>query len=90
MYSVSTWTKNLTNLDSPFVIKKEWGISQFTLVCRSVAPIQYRGGKTVAGMPSEDINLNQNDSYSFASNMPMDDFTITIPSGCTAELSAVL
>ena len=90
MYSVGTWTKNLSSTDSPFTIKKEWGIGQFSLRCTSATAISYRGNKAVGGNASEDISLGQNDTYSFSAGFPVEDFIITLPAGATAELVAQL
>lgn len=85
---IGTWTKNLSDTNSPFTIKGDWGISQFTLKCTSAGSIYFKGNKNLDGMASEDIELKENETYSFSSQMPVSDFVITIPAGCLGEIVA--
>ena len=78
------WTRVLTNSNSPFIVKRNYGFSSFNVVCETETPIQIKGSARVAELKSENIDLTEGQSYGYTDGN-MEDWTITIPSGATCK-----
>ncbi len=88
------WTKALTNADSPFKIRKEWGFERFAVKCTSSTAVQITGSRTVATeggtpLPSTAVSLQENEVFNWSKDKGVQDYTITIPSGATCEVAGL-
>ena len=84
-----TWTKQLTNAESPFIVKEEYGFSKFNVVCETATPIRIKGSGRIGEFFSEDINLNDGESFGYDEGTPVGDWIITIPENATCKCIAI-
>ena len=87
-----TFTANLTNADSPFVILEGDGISRLSIYNSSATAITatVSGTKRLNARTSDAMNIAQGVSVvlNAGQTYPLDGITITIPLNCTLSVMA--
>ncbi len=86
------WTRNLTAADSPFLLKKDFGISKFSVTNNSPAAqlIYVNGTKRLGGLyDSQPYPVPPDESFNFTEGMSVKDYTITLDAGATAKIVAI-
>lgn len=87
VYQQKIFTHTLTS--TTFVILSNWGVTQLSIKCNSVASGSVIGSGSLGGQAPDPVTLSQGDSVSYMadSGKVLVGITITAPAGCSLQIT---